>query len=547
MNFLPIATRELQVTSRRPATYYWRSFAALNAACLTLAFVFTGFNGALSTASAGETAFEILACAGYVFAAYAGALLTSDCISEERRQGTLGLLLLTDLTGFDIVIGKLSRLANPVFCLAAAFPTMGFAMILGGVSAGDFFGVGLALLNTLFFFAVMGLLISARTRNGRQAVAVAIFAALIFSSPGFLTVAGIRPDTGFLVLTPVGMFLAAMGPGFSAVPSSIFWWSFLATQVMAFASLAAAGYFVTRMTLEPRQERTPVRLRQARASSDGLESEPVLSLVVQSMSAPSMSWWFSVSLGMFAVLILVIASEINPVGWFDVPAFAMIAVGCHLALKFAAANNACRCLPGRRHSGELELLLTTPLDQDAVVRGSAIALKRQLLGPVLFALALDAVLLVLGWWKAGFWDGFGWAAILFVEVLWFLGNLYSLTWLGMCLGLKSTSHSNALGRTLFYILLMPWSGLAVAAVCFGIATTGRNFTPSMTIVMAGEFFVLLILCNLGFGGWASMELRDRFRALAAQQQAAPPPPRSQYPLKLLFDRATEKILNRLRG
>ena len=263
--------------------------------------------------------------------------------------------------------------------------------------------------------------------------------------------------------------------------------------------------------------------------------EPVLSRVVDSMSAPSKLLWFIVSLGMFVTIIFVVASRINPAGWFDLPTFAIIVVSCHLALKFSAATNACRCLPGRRHSGELELLLTTPLDEDAVVRGSAIALKRQLLWPVLFVLALDAALLVLGWWKAGFWNGFAWAAALLIETVWFLGNLYSLTWLGLCLGLKSASFSKALGGTLFYILFMPVSALAAASVCFGIASIGRNFSPAMTVVMVLGFFVMLVVCNLGFAGWATCELRDRFRILAAQQQAARPP-RPPSPLQVFMKR-----------
>jgi hypothetical protein len=315
---------------------------------------------------------------------------------------------------------------------------------------------------------------------------------------------------------------------------------------MAWTFFAAASYSVTHTALDRGGARAQIRRQLMPAQSEGLETEPVLALVVRSMSIHSNPVWFILSLFAFAVLILVAASQLSPVGGFDFPTLAVIVVGSHLGLKFSAANNACRCLPGRRHSGELELLLTTPLDQDAVVCGSAIALKRQLLWPVLFVLAMDLALLVLGWWKAGFWDGFPWALAMFVEVVWFLANLYSLTWLGMCLGLKSTSHSKALGRTLFYILFMPWSGLVVVAVGFGIATLGVNFTPPMVSVLVVEFFVLLFICNLGFTGWAGGELRDRFRILAAQQQTPPPPPPALPPLKLLT-RAFEKFLNGLRG
>jgi ABC-type transport system involved in multi-copper enzyme maturation permease subunit len=492
------------------------------------------------------TAFHILAGFGYAFAGFAGSVLTADCISEERRGGTLGLLLLTDLKGFDIVFGKLSRLTNPVFCLAAAFPTVGFALILGGVSVGDFFKVGVALLNTLFFFAALGMLISTRARSGSNAVAAAVFAVLLFSTPGILAIEIGSVSSGYLVATPMGQFLATMGPTVSAVPASIFWWSFLTTQIMAWGFFALASYSVTHVTLDGGRPGAPVRRRFSPVSPNGVETEHLLALVTRIMSTPSNPGWFILALAAFPIVILVAASQVNPAGWFDFPTLAVIAVGCHIGLKFSAANNACRCLPGRRHSGELELLLTTPLDQDSIVRGAAIALKRQLLWPVLFVLAMDSALLVAGWCKAGFWDGFSWAALMFIEVAWFMANLYSLTWLGMFFGLRTTSHSKALGRTLFYILFMPWSGLAVAAVCFGIATMGTSFTPPMTILMVIEFFVMLAICNLGFTGWAASELRDRFRVLAAQQQAAPPPSPAPPPFKLLT-RTFEKLLNGLRG
>jgi len=45
------------------------------------------------------TAFGIVA---FGFTLLCGVFLTSDCLSEEKREGTLGLLFLTDLKGFDI-------------------------------------------------------------------------------------------------------------------------------------------------------------------------------------------------------------------------------------------------------------------------------------------------------------------------------------------------------------------------------------------------------------------------------------------------------------
>jgi hypothetical protein len=215
------------------------------------------------------------------------------------------------------------------------------------------------------------------------------------------------------------------------------------------------------------------------------------------------------------------AALISPANWYDIPTFACIVLGLHQILKFATATSACLSLPSRRHSGELEILLTTPLDGDAILLGSTTAIKHQMLRPFLFVVAMDLLLLVLGWHKLGIWDGFPFAGAMLLEFLWFIGNLYSLTWVGLWMGLKSSSHAKALGRTLFYILFLPWSGLAVTAAFVGILTMGRNLSPWMGAVTVAEFLVALSVCNLGFTGWAISELRDHFRLLAASQPLAP--------------------------
>ena len=35
-----------------------------------------------------------------------GTFFTADCLSEEKRDGTLGLLFLTDLHSYNVVLGK---------------------------------------------------------------------------------------------------------------------------------------------------------------------------------------------------------------------------------------------------------------------------------------------------------------------------------------------------------------------------------------------------------------------------------------------------------
>jgi hypothetical protein len=512
MNFLPIALRELQVTARKSMTYYWRSLGALNAACITLGCLLIGFSGALSASTAGEMTFQMLSCIGYAIAAVAAALATSDSISEERRDGTLGFLFLTDLKGYDIVMGKLARLSTPVYCLIATFPALGFSMLLGGVTLGDFAKVALALVNTLFFFSALGLLVSARCWHGRAAVSAAMMGVTIFSAPPAAALAGLHfsgAGMALLVPTPAGAFLAALEPVWTTVSEPNFFLSLAVSHALGWVFIAAASRVVARNF--SREEPPPV----ARPREIG-GPNPSLALHAGIMARkPWRPVWL---LAAWVASIVLTIALISPTNWYDIPTFAGIVLGLHLILKFWTAHSACRSLASRRQSGELEMLLTTPLDGDAILLGSTTAIKHQLLRPFLFVVALDLLMLILGWHKLGIWDGFPYAAAMLLEFLWFVGNLYTLTWVGLWMGLKTSSHTKALGRTLICILFLPWSALAVAATFVGILTMGKILNPLISALTVAEFLVVaLATCNLGFAGWAVSELRDRFRPLASNQ------------------------------
>ena len=74
--------------------------------------------------NAGRTAFVALSWLG-LFYCIGLSRNTMDCISEEKREGTLGLLFLTDLKGYDVALGKLC--ANSVrsfYALLATVPVV---------------------------------------------------------------------------------------------------------------------------------------------------------------------------------------------------------------------------------------------------------------------------------------------------------------------------------------------------------------------------------------------------------------------------------------
>src|SRR6266576_5456157 len=106
MTFLPIVDRELRVASRRRSTYWIRAGAATGVMVLG-AWLFLMMRHEPSRQVA-MALFGILTGSAALYSLLSGVRSTSDCLSQEKRDGTLGLLFLTDLKGHDVVLGKLA-------------------------------------------------------------------------------------------------------------------------------------------------------------------------------------------------------------------------------------------------------------------------------------------------------------------------------------------------------------------------------------------------------------------------------------------------------
>src|SRR6266853_2631906 len=136
MTFLPIVGRELRVTARRRGTYWNRALSALAAI-----LIFGGaliFEAQAPPKELGKHVFNILSGLFLLSSLAAGVRYTADCLSEEKREGTLGLLFLTDLQGYDVVLGKLAATSlNAIYRLVAILPVLPLPILLGGVTAGD--------------------------------------------------------------------------------------------------------------------------------------------------------------------------------------------------------------------------------------------------------------------------------------------------------------------------------------------------------------------------------------------------------------------------
>lgn len=100
-------------------------------------------------------------------------MLSADCISREKREGTLGLLFLTPLKAFDVVVAKImAQTLRTGTLLVAALPVMLLPVLTGGVSWMD--GVRAVLLNLSALFIALSIGVVASTFCRRWVTAVIV-------------------------------------------------------------------------------------------------------------------------------------------------------------------------------------------------------------------------------------------------------------------------------------------------------------------------------------------------------------------------------------
>jgi ABC-type transport system involved in multi-copper enzyme maturation permease subunit len=522
--------RELRITARGKATYRSRTLAAGIAAVLCLGLIFAASGGWLAASTAGRVIFVIVVLAAYLYVLTDGVIGSADSISRERREGTLGLLLLTRLTARDLLLAKLVvNGVPPLSCLLAVLPVPGLLLFLGGVTVGEFARCSLALLNALFFAIAMCLFVSSIQRGGKRAfgrsLALVLGLGLAWPAVGIL-IHRFWP-TGevhwiFVAPGPAGALLAGLELPLRASWGGIFGASLVCTQAIGWSALAwgarhltrDAGFDAVRRT--PRfgtttsaRDPSPAR-RGRRVSQAWLDRNPIVWLADYQHSGRSGLWVFVIA----GILTFAIFASLMG-GWLFVggPVFMSVLV-LHLVLLLRTPALAASAFLEDRRSGALELLLTTPLSDEEIVDGRMLGLKRALLRPVAAVLTADLICLVGGWLELGWPGGALWTLGMLALWLWTLAEMYVLAWVGLWRGLIDAGVGRATQKTVFAVLLSPWLALLGWLVLWGIVTGGGSFADEGLVAMVFWGLVLALVCKTGFAGLAITNVRDNFRALA---------------------------------
>ena len=139
----PVFNREVVIAPRRTRTYIARTayVIVLVVLMVTAREVLRGTQVVKDVgdlARFGTILFQILAPLQLALAVFFSAMLAASAVAQEKDRRTLVLLLLTNLSSSELVLGKLlASLLNVLVMLTAALPVFMLSALLGGVSFGQ--------------------------------------------------------------------------------------------------------------------------------------------------------------------------------------------------------------------------------------------------------------------------------------------------------------------------------------------------------------------------------------------------------------------------
>jgi ABC-type transport system involved in multi-copper enzyme maturation permease subunit len=514
------------VAARQTATYGARVGLAAGA-ILVLTYILLATLGQPPN-QIGQHIFQGLSGLMFLFCLVYGRSSTADCLSQEKREGTLGLLFLTDLKGLDVILAKLAATSlRGFYGLLGMFPVLAVPLLLGGISSGELWRVLLVLMNTFLFSLAIGMLGSAVSRDRNRALSVnlllllllvAVPPACMFALGYFFP--GSPRISGLLFSCPAYAFYLCNDLHYV---TGQFWWSMAVIHGLTWLLLMAACWIVPHSWQD--QPAQAVRSRpgalwhawrygpargQAAFRKRMLDVGAFYWLAGRARFKPIQVWTFLAFVIAWWVTGWLTTGDV----WLDSSVSIFTALMLNFALKVWVAIEAGQQLAEDRRTGAFELLLSVPLTVDDILRGQLLALRRQFLWPVL------AVLGAWLWFVATMHprQGAPWPlqAMCLAGMLMLGVDLVALTWVGMWRALVARSHNRATLGTLGRVLVLPWvlvgTAMAGGHVWFWLAR-GEVWSPGWQVFLA-MWVGFGLAVDLGFGLTAAHQLSHHFRELA---------------------------------
>lgn len=532
MTVLPIVERELRTAARRGGTYWNRLLVALVAVLLACS-IFVVELGA-STQQIGQFIFRGLAGLLLLYCLVQGRRASADCLSEEKREGTLGLLFLTDLKGHDVVLGKLVATSlGGFYALVAVFPVLALTFLLGGVGSGEFWRMVLVLINAFLFSLAVGVMSSSLSRDLRRAMAANFFLLLCLAAvpPACASVIAYWSPTNrfppsLLYSCPVYTFWMSFDLNYKGRAWD-FWWSLGVIHALVWLLVGLASWVVPH-TWQDRPSRAGRNLwrefwhwlsygkgsKQLEHRRRLLEVNAFYWLAGRARLKTLHVWVFLGFMGLWWVCGWIASRSL----WFDASVAITMALLLNTTLKVWVVIEAGQRLAEDQQAGALELMLSTSLGVPEILRGQWLALCRQFLGPLLAVLGVETLWML---FLAMHAHDDGLIVIWLAGMLMLVADMIALGWVAMRAALTAQNHNRATITAFTRILVVPWIGYGLVwafgnAWCF--LTSDNGWNPSAMVYLS-----LWLGWGLGadllFGLLAWRQLHTRFRQYVVQRYA----------------------------
>ncbi|MBL9167948.1 MAG: ABC transporter permease [Verrucomicrobiales bacterium] len=444
-----ILDRELRIRARQRRTFVHRFLIALATSGVTvLSLVLASLT--TRVASVGQEVFGLLSWVLFGLCLLEGLRNAADSISEEKREGTLGLLFLTDLSAAGIILGKTSgQLLSSLYALMSAIPALSIPIMLGGVTGGEFWRAVLALFLTLLASLSLGILVSAWVRGVIEAwIGTALLLlAMLFVLPALM--AWLSSATGASGASPFAMRL--LRAEFYDPSPGLYWQSMGYYLLVIVTALGLACWVL------------PRRWQQTTVETKRMEKEPVtrMSETLHRLRDHRPMEWFAqhrdVGHPILLVISVILASALVLWALLSSPERIMadyFAIGAsafayHLVLSTYQVLKATSLGSALRATGLLELIFITPLRPQETVLGLGRGLLRQgLKATGIFSVGEILCLAILigraAWFKELPLGPVIAVSVLASLIMWPpIQDLWAGTWLGLYQGLQQPKPTRA--------------------------------------------------------------------------------------------------------
>ena len=533
VTFLPIVGRELRAASRRSGTYWVRLVVAAQATVAGVAaWVLAKLDGHVKF---GTALFWGLAGVALVHCVLAGRRSTADCLSVEKRDGTMGLLFLTDLKGYDVVIGKLVATSlGGFYGLLAVFPILAVPLLVGGMTSGEFWRMMATLLVTFGFSLGIGIFCSAISREYREAIGRNFL--ILTTLTVILPMIGASIEFSFPAFNPAPLCAACPFVSFALCADDLYkrnhetFWSLLVVMhgLMWLLIVRACRILPKAWQDEPAVKggRSGWWKAFKRALNYGgafgrtafrkyaLDRNAYFWLTARERLKPAHVWAFLAT----AVVWWLCGWAGLGSTWLDESSCVVMALLLIVTLKFWVTVEAGQRLAADREIGSMELLLCTALTADDYVQGQIVALRRQFVRPLIAAAMASFGMMAIALAQRSNSGWFPWVA----GIVLLPADIAALSLDGMWTSLTCKTHTRATLTTVMRIMVLPWVGVGLVEVVLAGLRLMEYIDPdtSTTNLLVGAWFLFGVGVDVVFGLRAWQKLHSEFREAAMQRYGA---------------------------